>query len=377
MWSITLQKEIIPDIKMATEIVYELNCVFDSFDVFHHSSSSTEMFDFHYGTDSKRREAWEITFLGRTVASGGGFGMDYDDCYDEDYVFLIPDNRAKIYNEAYQGAIGIVNSFLNIVSISDISSDTKRNWINIIEKGIQKAENNIQSCDDNYALEIGDAVGYKSIKVIDCFSHYFIPHNKVMRDGVNYILNIIGLSLYVDNISDKDLILKVFDYINNCHQFRLVNMQDIDRHFANMEDNFIKRWYYEYELHDILKNGESCEEYTLIFENFCTNFRARISNIKDKVKLANDFLSFYEKTKIIEKYSREIPKLISSIGDINNNTRGKNLKVYDELFFCRQECIIIKQSFSKNTKFYHYTTELINNMTEKLKLLKKRLWDEE
>ena len=50
------------------------------------------------------------------------------------------DNRDKIYEMAYNGAIGKITDLLNILSYANIDKSHKENWINIINKGITKVE---------------------------------------------------------------------------------------------------------------------------------------------------------------------------------------------------------------------------------------------
>ena len=142
MWSINRQERITPNIEMIEQIINKLNCDFDSYDIYHHSSSSTEMFEFTFKSDSSKRERWEITFLGKCVASGGGgtWGADYEDCYEDDYITLTEDNKDKIYEMSYNGAIGVITDLLRMVSYANIDKKHKENWIDLIQKGINKVE---------------------------------------------------------------------------------------------------------------------------------------------------------------------------------------------------------------------------------------------
>ena len=142
MWNIPRQEKIIPNIEMIEQIVNKLNADFDSYDIYHHGSHSTEMFEFTYKIDCSKRERWEITFLDWVVASGGGgaWGADYEDCFEDDYITLTEDNKDKIYEMAYNGAIGRITDLLNILSYANIDKSHKENWINIINKGIAKVE---------------------------------------------------------------------------------------------------------------------------------------------------------------------------------------------------------------------------------------------
>lgn len=137
-WHMLKQKNIQPDFEMVDNILKKLNGVFDAYDFYHHSNTEHEMFEFTYQKDDYRREAWQITFMGKTVASGGDFGLD--DFYEDDYVFLIKENAEKIYNCAYHGAIDYVVNILKYVSYSEISKDFKEDWINTINNGIKRIE---------------------------------------------------------------------------------------------------------------------------------------------------------------------------------------------------------------------------------------------
>lgn len=139
-WSKLKQRDIQPDFEMIDNILKKLNGVFDAYDFYHHASVGHEMFEFTYQKDDYRREAWQITFMGKTVASGGTFGLDYDDFYEDDYVFLINENADLIFNQAHDGAIGHVTTILQYVSVSEIPKESKQNWITIINNGIKRIE---------------------------------------------------------------------------------------------------------------------------------------------------------------------------------------------------------------------------------------------
>jgi len=138
-WNVVKGKNINPDFEMVDEILKKLNGVFDTYDIFHHSSNS-EMFEFTYQKDDSRREAWQITFMGNSVVSGGMFGLDYEDCYEDDYLFLIKENEEKIYSHAYDGTINYISKILQYVAFADIEKENKETWINIINDGINKIE---------------------------------------------------------------------------------------------------------------------------------------------------------------------------------------------------------------------------------------------
>lgn len=71
MYSINRQETINPDFDMINRIVDKLNSKFDPNDAYHHSNAESEMFEFQMKIDDKRREAWQIVFMGHhTVASG-------------------------------------------------------------------------------------------------------------------------------------------------------------------------------------------------------------------------------------------------------------------------------------------------------------------
>lgn len=140
-YSIIKEKNINPDFNMIDRILLKLNSIFDNYELFHHSSNS-EMFEFTYQKNDLKTEAWQITFLGQTVVSGGEFGLCYDDFYEDDYLFLIQENEGIIYNKAYNGAIEYISKLLEYVSFANISREYKDNWINIINNGIEKINNN-------------------------------------------------------------------------------------------------------------------------------------------------------------------------------------------------------------------------------------------
>jgi hypothetical protein len=123
-----------PDLKMIESILVELNDIFDSVDLYYHSTGCN-MFEFDYKIDGNRRECWQITFMGNNVTSGGMFGMDYDYFYEDDYLFLIPENRNKIFDMAYTGAIEYISKMLEYVSRAEISLRDKGKWIDIINSG--------------------------------------------------------------------------------------------------------------------------------------------------------------------------------------------------------------------------------------------------
>lgn len=98
MYSINRQETINPDFDMINRIVDKLNSKFDPNDAYHHSNAESEMFEFQMKIDDKRREAWQIVFMGHhTVASGSFFGFDYSDCQEEEYITLEGKNERKIY----------------------------------------------------------------------------------------------------------------------------------------------------------------------------------------------------------------------------------------------------------------------------------------
>ena len=142
MWSITRQTNVRPDFEMVECIIHKLNCEFDAYDLWHHSTARTEMFEFKYYLTSLRDEAWEILFMDKCVASGGGgvWGADYDDFHESDYITLTKDNKDKIYEMAYNGAIGVITDLLNMISYAHIDKSHKENWIDIINKGITRVE---------------------------------------------------------------------------------------------------------------------------------------------------------------------------------------------------------------------------------------------
>jgi hypothetical protein len=142
-WSIIKGQNINPDFEMIDKVLSTLNSVFDAYDFFHHSSNG-EMFEFTYQKDDFRREAWQITFMGKSVVSGGMFGLDYEDFYEDDYLFLNKENEEKIYNHAYNNAVEYISKTLQYVAFANISKEIKLNWINIINTGIDKIEEDKQ-----------------------------------------------------------------------------------------------------------------------------------------------------------------------------------------------------------------------------------------
>lgn len=143
MYSVELQREVKPDMDMVERIIKKLNEKFDPNDMYHHSSAATEMFEFQYHTDSHKREAWQIVFMGHyTVVSGGSFGLDYDDCFNEDYLFLNAKNERKIFMLAVNGAITVISNMMKFMAFSDVSEKNKQEWIDTLKKGIVYREEN-------------------------------------------------------------------------------------------------------------------------------------------------------------------------------------------------------------------------------------------
>ena len=139
MWSISEQRHILPDLEVANNIINKLNAKFDSRDIYHHSHSPNEMFEFRFRLTSSRSECWEITFLGYCVASGSGntFGADYEDCLDEQYINICLENEQLIYEMAYNGALDRVTNILEILSFSDIGDEHKKKWLLTLGKNIK------------------------------------------------------------------------------------------------------------------------------------------------------------------------------------------------------------------------------------------------
>lgn len=143
MYSVELQKEVKPDMDMVERIIKKLNEKFDPNDMYHHSSATTEMFEFQYHTDSHKHEAWQIVFMGNyTVVSGSGFGLDYDTCYDEDYLYLDAKNETKIYMLAVNGAINVISNLMKYMAYADISKKNKELWIETLQNGMEYREEN-------------------------------------------------------------------------------------------------------------------------------------------------------------------------------------------------------------------------------------------
>ena len=136
MYSMQRKEFVNPDMEMALRIVDKLNEKFDPTELFHHGNSK-EMFEFHYQSDGMKREAWSITFLGRTVISGGEFGLDYSECQDESYLTLESRNEQKIFMLAVSNAVKYIDNFVQYVALSDTSIQNKQKWIDMLKKGME------------------------------------------------------------------------------------------------------------------------------------------------------------------------------------------------------------------------------------------------
>lgn len=139
MYSISKGKVIMPDLEMVERIIDELNSKFDPQDAYHHSNADSEMFEFQLKTDDKRREAWQIVFMGvHTVASGSFFGYDYSDCQEEEYITLEAKNERKILMLAVAETINVITKFIEYAALSNASEQNKQNWINILKRGLEE-----------------------------------------------------------------------------------------------------------------------------------------------------------------------------------------------------------------------------------------------
>lgn len=139
MYSISKGKTIMPDLEMVERIIDKLNSKFDPHDVYHHSDSVSEMFEFQLKTDDKRREAWQIVFMGtHTVVSGSFFGYDYSDCQEEEYITLEAKNERKIFMLAVNETINVITKFIEYIALSDASEQNKQKWISILKKGLEE-----------------------------------------------------------------------------------------------------------------------------------------------------------------------------------------------------------------------------------------------
>lgn len=139
MFSVGRRENIKPDLEMVERIIDGLNTKFDPQDLYHHSNNESEMFEFQMKTDDKRREAWQIVFMGHyTVASGSFFGYDYSDCQEEEYITLEAKNERKIFMLAVNGAIEVITNFIQYVAFSDASEQNKRKWIETLKKGLEE-----------------------------------------------------------------------------------------------------------------------------------------------------------------------------------------------------------------------------------------------
>ena len=141
MYSISRQEVIKPDLEMVERIIDKLNSKFDPHDAYHHSNAESEMFEFQMKTDDKRREAWQIVFMGtHTVASGSYFGFDYSDCQEEEYITLEAKNERKIFMLAVTNTINVITKFIEFISLSDTSYQNKQRWIDTLKKGLEDDE---------------------------------------------------------------------------------------------------------------------------------------------------------------------------------------------------------------------------------------------
>lgn len=139
MYLISKGKVIMPDLEMVERIIDELNSKFDPHDAYHHSNADSEMFEFQLKTDDKRREAWQIVFMGvYTVASGSFFGYDYSDCQEEEYITLESKNERKILMLAVVETINVITKFIEYAALSNASEQNKQNWINILKRGLEE-----------------------------------------------------------------------------------------------------------------------------------------------------------------------------------------------------------------------------------------------
>ncbi len=139
MYSISKGETIIPDLEMVERIIDKLNSKFDPHDAYHHSDSVSEMFEFQLKTDDKRREAWQIVFMGtHTVVSGSFFGYDYSDCQEEEYITLEAKNERKIFMLAVNETINVITKFIEYIALSDASEQNKQKWISILKKGLEE-----------------------------------------------------------------------------------------------------------------------------------------------------------------------------------------------------------------------------------------------
>lgn len=138
MYLIGKDKMIVPDLEMVERIIDKLNSKFDPLDMYHHSNADSEMFEFQLKIDDKRREAWQIVFMGNyTVVSGSFFGFDYSDCQEEEYITLEMKNEQKIFMLAVTETINIISKFIQYIAVSEASEQNKRNWIETLKKGIE------------------------------------------------------------------------------------------------------------------------------------------------------------------------------------------------------------------------------------------------
>ena len=129
MYSINRQETINPDFDMINRIVDKLNSKFDPNDAY------------QMKIDDKRREAWQIVFMGHhTVASGSFFGFDYSDCQEEEYITLEGKNERKIYMLAVSNTVNVITKFIEFISMSDTSYQNKKKWIDTLKKGLEDEE---------------------------------------------------------------------------------------------------------------------------------------------------------------------------------------------------------------------------------------------
>ena len=121
-----------PDINVGVRIVEELNNKFDTHDLWHHSHDK-ELFELKYQSDRSDKEAWAIEFMGIPVISGGDFGLDYEDCQEENYVALTEKNERKIFMLAVANTVKQIEFLITLFANSDASPQNKQYWLQIMK----------------------------------------------------------------------------------------------------------------------------------------------------------------------------------------------------------------------------------------------------
>lgn len=139
MYFSRINKNVMPDFEMVERIIKELNEKFDPCGMYYMNNIESKIFEFQYKTDDRRREAWQIVFMGiHTVVSGAFLGLDYADCQDEEYLTLETKNEKKILMLAVNETINIIDKFMSCIACSCTSEANKQKWIEVLKKGLRE-----------------------------------------------------------------------------------------------------------------------------------------------------------------------------------------------------------------------------------------------